>query len=65
MLESAKSGRLLAYAVEDLMVVCYCVLINLALLWLYSVPLCTRQATSHVQPPMQGFYLQGWLLATS
>ncbi len=43
MVISAKSGRLLAYAVKDLMVVCHCVLINPALLWLYSVPLCTIQ----------------------
>ena len=58
------SGCLLAYAIKDLMVVCHCVLINLALLWLYSVPFCTIQATSHEQQSMEESCAQSSLLLT-
>ena len=61
---SAKRRCLLAYAVKDLMVVCHRALVNFALLRLYSVPLCTMQATRCKQHPTQGSCAQSSLLST-
>ena len=52
---TAESGRPLAYPVKDLMVVRHRVLINPALLWLYSVPLCATQAVWSLQHSSQGY----------